>query len=367
MTMTEPPARRELTPVRHAQLRAGILRQAGERHRPGWTLPAAAAAVTALLVSGIAAVPALRRHDTTPAASAAGPHVLVAYYSDDQGRRVYDPESHTYVPLAGEQQLPFSSPDGRWTAVGVDTFNALRIAPPGQSGDPKVGRVEAKELLKYGSLTGGMLWSADSSRLYVSVLGSKGTRGRVLGIDPVRHRVVSTTDLGPLNAITTDVRRPKIVWRLVGADPRTGFLVFDDGLLISFSPTGRRLGQRRLIPPVGGRVPLVNPITPVVSPDGRRLAFGRPVGRKPVVGSVDLGTGREVDVDSPPGWPELWTDADHFVLYTQQRNTTSIAIVEADTGRIVRTGNLTGPGGATLGTAQLIPLVGPPPPGAITF
>jgi hypothetical protein len=361
MTFTEPPSERPLSPTRQARLTAQVLRQANEHKRPGWAVPSVAAAVTALLIAGVAAAPTLRSH-SVPAAATPGPHVLVASYTDDQGRRVWDPRSQTYLGLPGNEQLPSPSPDGRWTAVGRDTFDEVRIGTPAQVKDRAVGQVDRKALLSHGSLTRGSLWSADSSRYYVAADNRIGGDVWVLGIDPASHRVVSSTRF--------TVPRDNPGWYLVSADPRTGFVALRDGVLLTYGPTGRKLGERRVFPPNPPRT-FSGGSPGILSPDGRRLAVNRlenAHGLRLLVGSIDLRTGRAVYLPAPAGNVVGWADAEHYIVSAERADmTTEVSLVEADTGKVLRSGHLTDPAGHNLRLDQVIPLTGPAPPGAITF
>jgi hypothetical protein len=353
MTFTEPPSERQLSPTRHAKLSAQVLRQANENKRSGWALPAVAAAVAALLIGGAATLPALR-HETTPAAHGPLPGMTVATYITTAeggavtGRKIYDPASGSYLVQRGAEWLADPSPDLRHTALWKDTFDQVRIVPAGQALDQRAGLVDPKSIQEWTANPRITRWSDDGSRYYLATRS-----GRLLGIDPATHSVVSRTDLA-LPANEQD-------WTLVSADPHTGFTVLShSGLLHSFDATGRSLGSRQV---AKAQAPhMIGGTSVSISPDHARLAVSDSDGER----ALDLRTGTQVR-SRAPGHISMWLDADHYVSVETTADHTEAYLVDAGTGRVV--GNPARLPDTDDGSSpdRLVPLVGPAPPGAVTI
>jgi hypothetical protein len=300
--------------------------------------------------------------ETPPAAHGALPGLIVATYVSTEpgqtlspgvtvskitGTRIYDPARGRYVALTGRDWLPATSPDLRWTALYKDTFNQVRIGSPGQSADAHAGQVDPASIRAWTAAPGPARWSDDSSRYYLA--GRTATGARLLGIDPATRAVVSTTDLA-LPGAGQD-------WDLVSADRRDGFMVLDHaGILHTFSPAGAPLGTRRVAEPLPPNVAMWR--GGLVSPDHTRLTVSARDGEH----ILDLRTGRTVR--SPGrGRVSAWADADHYVSVDGDHR--EAYLVDAGTGKVVGTAPLPSTAG-TNGT-DLLPLVGPAPPGAVTI
>jgi hypothetical protein len=371
-----PLAERDVPPTHHARLRAGLLRDATTPRRPGWAVPALAAAVTALLVSGAAAVPMLRHHGTQAAALPAT--YLVTMYGErdkltmskeeldrvlDKGgvaaipgvetihTRIWDPASRSYR-IADSDGSSTLSPDGRWVAICYGAVQEyLRVVPAATVRDDKAGRVGTSPLWPAASTQVWAYWADDSSVLYAVDRTAHGFRLRT--IDPARHAVTGQLDLAvPGGGRSADLLR---------AGPHTGFSVLGDWTIYDYDPAGKLLRTEELQPP---------PLTltgAILSPD-RKWAVGNT--DKADLVAVDLGTGAVVAAH--PGdvvvGPVLgWRDPEHYFVYDWPVTHTDVLIIEAATGRVVTRKALTDSKGALLGTIQVAPLAGPPPPGAITF
>jgi hypothetical protein len=352
MITTEPPAERDVSPTRHAQLRAEAMRRIGRPQRPGWAVPSIAAAVTALLIAGAAAAVPVLRHEQAQAAHGPLPGLLVATYttvSDHTvtGRKIYDPASGRYLVQAGAKWLNDPSPDLGWIAAPNDTFDQVRITTPGRILDTHAGLVDPAAIAAWTAAPYTTRWADDGSRYYLA--GKTAHGARLLGIDPASRRVVSSTD----------ITLPAEDWELLSADPHDGFIVLlSSGVVRVFAPNGGLLDTRQVRPPNPPNV-IISGVS--VSPDHTRVAVSGHDGTR----VVDLRTGREVHA-SAPGSAMMWADADHYVSVVSGRDHGDVYLVDAATGKAVGHRGRAPGLGADNGWDALVPFDGPAPPGADT-
>jgi hypothetical protein len=350
MITTEPPAERDVSPVRHAELRADAMRQITERRRPSWAVPSVAAAVTAVLIAGAAAVPTLRHQG---AAGGPLPGLLVATYSLDKdnivaGGEIYDPTRGRYLVQRGAEWMVDLSPDLRWASAYKDTFDQVRITAPGQVLDTHAGLVDPAAVQAWSAGPGGLKWADDGSRFYLVARTAPGAR--LLGIDPATRKLVSSTAID----------LPAGHWSVLSADPRDGFaILLDSGVLRRYAPNGVFRDARQVTQPNPPNV--VGGGAVYVSPDHTRVAVGARDGTH----VIDLRTGAEKRA-STPGYVAMWAGASHYVTFDDQGDHIDVRLVDARTGRAV--GHVARlPLVPDRVAARILPFDGPAPPGADTL